>query len=83
MSKVGNYGLIILTVHIVVFVDKHPTIDAPFQKKKGILVEEIPNKEANSHQSSATSYQHSQTKNLDNDMIDPNRLELEGTREEG
>ena len=70
-------------MHIVVIADKHHSINATYQKEKGSMVEEIPNKEANSHQSSATSYQHSQTKNLDNDMIDPNRLELEGTREEG
>ena len=40
--------------HTVEFADEHPIIDAALQTKKGTIVEEISNKEANSHQCSAT-----------------------------
>ena len=43
------------------FADKNPTIDATLHKKKGSIVEEIPNKEANSHQSIPTIQQYSIT----------------------
>ena len=36
--------------HTFEFAIEHPTIDATLQMKKGSIIDDIPNKEANSHQ---------------------------------
>ena len=70
-------------MHTVVITDKHPTKEAAFQKEKGDIVGETPIKEDNSHQRIATSYQYSQTRNPNNDMINLSQPKLEGTQEVG
>ena len=41
-------------MHTSEFADEHPTIEVALQTKKGNIVVEIPIKEANDHQCSAT-----------------------------
>ena len=41
-------------MHTFEFVDENPKIDAALQIEKGNIVNEIPNKEDNSHQCNAT-----------------------------
>ena len=65
-------------MHTVKFADKNPTIDAVLQKEKGSIVEEIPNTEVKSHQSSPTIQQYSITRYIGDNPINISRLEAKG-----
>ena len=65
--------------HTFEVVDKHMTIDAALQMVKEKIVVENPVEEANSHQCNTTIQQYTLPRDPDDDSININRPELEGT----
>ena len=67
--------------HTVEFADEHPTVDVALKTKKGSIVKETPNKEANSHPYNATIHQQNIIRDPEDDLIDISRPESGGTRD--